>query len=286
MDIMHSGKVKNQVKPRSIIIAIILHSLLAIMTFGVSLLLLIITGLISNAFIKREINEASSDLNKFKKNFPFRHYGEIFASFQHVFFHKKIIENNIYMAIESELKSKTPIDALSTVKITDIDNDLTSSEDRIFIKAESGCTNRGTSITLVFYQSSFGYMQSISWQVLARGYIDRDKKFNLITYSLFSLIFWVIPYLKREHDLLSRVRTIYSGAYNDMDVITQIRCIHEAVFDAMINELEANDIDTSELRTQKIQAMNINISGGKVSMGNVVQGAMNKVSNFSKGNKS
>ena len=70
-----------------------------------------------------------------------------------------------------------------------------------------------------------------------------------------------------------------------MDVATQVRCIHEVVFDAMITELDKNGIDTSELKVQKMQAMNINISGGKVKMGNVVQGAMNKIGGVAKGVK-
>ena len=94
-----------------------------------------------------------------------------------------------------------------------------------------------------------------------------------------------MSYIKRESDLLSRVRTIYPGAYNDMDVSTQLRYIHEAVFDAMIGELEKNGIDTSDLKVQKMQTMNINISGGKVNMGNVVQGAMNKIGAAAKGAK-
>lgn len=129
-------------------------------------------------------------------------------------------------------------------------------------------------------------MQSIQWRVLAGGYIDQDKKFNLISYSLFTFLFWINPYLKREHDLLARVRTIYPGSYNDMDIVTQVRFLHEAVFDAMIKELENNGIDTSDLRAQKMQVMSINISGGKVNMGNVVQGAMNKISSVAKGAKS
>jgi hypothetical protein len=70
-----------------------------------------------------------------------------------------------------------------------------------------------------------------------------------------------------------------------MDVSTQVRCLHEAVFDAMIAELDKNGIDTSELKVQKMQTMNINISGGKVNMGNVVQGAMNKIGGAAKGAK-
>jgi hypothetical protein len=53
----------------------------------------------------------------------------------------------------------------------------------------------------------------------------------------------------------------------------------------MITELDKNGIDTSELKVQKMQAMNINISGGKVNMGNVVQGAINKIGGVAKGAK-
>jgi hypothetical protein len=53
----------------------------------------------------------------------------------------------------------------------------------------------------------------------------------------------------------------------------------------MIAELEKNGIDTSDLKVQKMQTMNINISGGKVNMGNVVQGAMNKIGGAVKGAK-
>ncbi|MBT6114976.1 MAG: hypothetical protein HOH41_04615 [Porticoccaceae bacterium] len=70
-----------------------------------------------------------------------------------------------------------------------------------------------------------------------------------------------------------------------MDVATQVRCLHEVVFDEMITELDKNGIDTSELKVQKMKVMNINISGGKVNMGNVVQGAMNKISGVAKGAK-
>jgi hypothetical protein len=128
-------------------------------------------------------------------------------------------------------------------------------------------------------------MGTIEWRVLAGGYVDKDAKFKLIAFSPFTIWFWIVSYIKRESDLLSRVRTIYPGAYNDMDVSTQVRCIHEAVFDAMIGELENNGIDTSDLKVQKMQTMNINISGGKVNLGNVVQGAMNKIGAAAKGAK-
>jgi hypothetical protein len=41
--------------------------------------------------------------------------------------------------------------------------------------------------------------------------------------------------------------------------------------------LQQNRIDTSTIKAQRMQVMNISITGGRVNMGNVVQGAMNRV---------
>lgn len=286
MSMLDSQNIQNKIKARSVIIAVVVHIFLAAITFGISLVLLLIFGVITASFLKKEVGEGDASSHKFNKNFPFRRFGEVFGSFQHVFSHEKTLEQNIYNSIEQYLKSKTPIKSLGAVSIKDVDKDLSSYDERVFIKTESITTMRGTDITLIFNQASYGGMQSIQWRVLAGGYIDQDKKFNLISYSLFTFLFWINPYLKREHDLLARVRTIYPGSYNDMDIVTQVRFLHEAVFDAMIKELENNGIDTSDLRAQKMQVMSINISGGKVNMGNVVQGAMNKISSVAKGAKS
>ena len=140
-------------------------------------------------------------------------------------------------------------------------------------------------MTLILSQSSFGAVRSFDWRVVVGGYVDKNAKFNLIAYSPFTLLFWIIPYIKRETNLLNRVRTVYSSAYNDIDVSTQVRSISETVFDAMVLALDKNGIDTSDLKAQKLQTMNINITGGKVNMGNVVQGAMNKISGAVKGAK-
>jgi hypothetical protein len=251
----------------------------------VSLILLLLIGFLTATLLEKDISEARSSANTFNKNFPFRYFGHVFGSFQHVFHNAYSIEKDVYAAIETELKEKTPVTSLDALSISDKDKDLKKSEQRSFIKGESSPTARGTAITLILNQTNFGSMRSIEWRVLAGGYVDKNAKFNLIAYSLFTIFFWIAPYIRRETDLLSRVRTIYPGSYNDMDVSTQVRCLHEAVFDAMIGELDKNGIDTSELKVQKMQTMNINISGGKVNMGNVVQGAMNKIGGAVKGAK-
>lgn len=285
MNLLDSGIVNNRIKVRSVILALVIHVSLAILTLGISLVLLLIIALITNYLIQKEIGKSTSASNTFKKNFPFRYYGNNIGKFQHVFFHTELIEKNIYEIIESKLKQQMSIDNLKAITISDIDKDLSKSEDRIFIKASIPHTMRGTSITLVFNQENFGKMQSIEWRVLVGGFIDHNKKFNLIAYSLFTFLFWIFPYIRKEYDLLEKVRTIYSSSYNDMDVITQVKYIHNIIFNAVIEELEKNNIDTSELKTQKMEAININISGGKVSIGNIVQGAMNKVSNIAGGKK-
>lgn len=285
MDLMDSKNVNNRIKKRSIAIAIIFHLYLAIFTLGMSLILLLLVGFLTATLLEKDINEARSSANSFNKNFPFRYFGHVFGSFQHVFHSAYSIEKDIYSAIEAELKAKTPVTSLDALSISDKDKDLKQSEKREFIKGESSPTARGTAITLILNQTNFGSMRSIEWRLLAGGYVDKNAKFNLIAYSPFTIFLWIAPYIRRETDLLSRVRTIYPGSYNDMDVSTQVRCLHEAVFDAMIAELDKNGIDTSELKVQKMQTMNINISGGKVNMGNVVQGAMNKIGGAVKGAK-
>ena len=277
MDIKDSVEVKNTVKVRSVLIAILIYLFLTIATAGVALVVLLVTAIITNLICNKEIEAASSNTNEFKKGFPFKYFGESFGDFQHVFYHKKNLASDIFTAISNVMTLKTTVKKLESIKIKDIDKDLSTPEEREFLKADSGKTKRGTSITLIIKLSNFGSMQSIRWWVLAGGYIDKDKKFNFIAYSPLTLLFWIIPYIKMEFDVLSRIRTIYSASYNDMDVITQIRCLHDAIFSAMVEELEKNDIDTSDIKAQRMQVMNISISGGKVNMGNVVQGGMNKV---------
>jgi hypothetical protein len=140
------------------------------------------------------------------------------------------------------------------------------------LKGEAKSADRGTTLTLILNQSSFGAVRSFEWRVIVSGYVDNDAKFKLIAYSRFTFFFWIAPYLKRETNLLSKVRTVYTSAYNDIDVSTQVRSISETVFDV-------------DLKAQKLQSMNINISGGKVNMDNVLQGAMNKISAAVKGAK-
>lgn len=257
MDLDNSKNINNQLKNSSILIAIITHLILAVLTFGVSVALSIITGLVTLLLLKKDINKANSRENSFNKNYPFAYFGETFGRFHHVFYHPYSIDKDINSAITLTLKAKTPITSVKTVSIIDTDPDLKNCEQRSFIRAESEPTSRGTAITLLLNHSNFGSMRTVEWRVLAGGYIDKNAKFNLIAYSLFTIMFWIFSYLKHGRGLLSRVRTIYPSAYNNMDIENQVRCLQEVVFEGVIAELDKNGVDTGALKRQKIQFLNI-----------------------------
>ena len=283
MDLDNSKNISNKIKKSTITIAIITHIILAILTFGVSFALSVITGLVTLVLLKKDINDAKSRNNSFNKNHPFDYFGQTFGSFQHVFYHPYSIDKDITSAISEALKDKTPITCVKTVSIIDTDSDLKNCEQRSFIKAESDPTSRGTSVTLLLNHSNFGSMRAVEWRELAGGYLDKNSKFNLIAYSLFSIMFWIGPYLIHGRDLLSRVRTIYPSAYNNMDIETQVRCLHEVVFDGMIAELDKNGIDSGPLKLQKMQVMSISIFAGKVNMASGIRGAIKKVATTARG---
>ena len=97
---------------------------MAVFTFGISLILLLLIGFLTATLLEKDISEARSSANTFNKNFPFRYFGQVFGSFQHVFYNAYSIEKDIYAAIEKELKAKTPITSLDVLSISDKDKDL------------------------------------------------------------------------------------------------------------------------------------------------------------------
>ena len=86
MDLMDSKNINNRIKKRSIAIAIIVHLYLAVFTFGISLILLLLIGFLTATLLEKDISEARSSANTFNKNFSFRYFGQVFGSFQHVFY--------------------------------------------------------------------------------------------------------------------------------------------------------------------------------------------------------
>jgi hypothetical protein len=285
MDIFDSADVANRLRFRFVLIAIIIYLVLFVYTIGIAIIPAIIIWLIAYNISERELDAVSQNSMDFKKAYPFRYYGVSYGNFTHVFQSTSSLENSIMQRIADELSSKTPISKFQQITITDVDKDLRKNESRSFKIASAGGTQRGTKVTLLLRYAEFGHMQSIQWWALAGGYVDRIKRFNFIAYAPFTIWFWLFPYFRKDYDIVSKLRTIYSSTYNDFDIETQIKSMHEVVFDCLIKELENNDIDTGMLRAQKLQLMNISISGGHVNMGNVVQGVMTNMTNSIGGGK-
>ncbi|TVV77239.1 hypothetical protein [Sphingomonas solaris] len=283
MAVLDHGVVSNRTKIRSVIVAIIIHLAVISITTGIVLLIAIPSWIAAYVISGRELAAIANEAFHFKKSYPFRYFGSSFGEFTHVFCHGQDLEERTLATIDRALKAQVPVSPLKAITITDIDGELRDPEERTFRVSTAGTTSRGTTVTLLLRYARFGQLQSVQWWVLAGGYVDRDKKFNFVAYAPLTIWFWLIPYLRRDHDIVPRLRSLYSSTYNYLDVETQVKGFHEVVFNALIEELEHNGIDTSELKVQRMQVMNISISGGQVQMGNVVQGAMNRVVNSAKG---
>ncbi len=272
-----AGRLKNRIRLLSIVVAAGVWLSVSITTRGLALAVLVPCAVVAWVVSGREIQRMRSTANVFRKSYPLNAYGATYGHFEHVFHHRRSLESDILETVIRELRKRTPVQSIEPLTVTDADPELDAPEERLFLRADAGRTERGTTVTLVLQIGRFGSMQSVRWWVLGGGYIDRNKRFNFVAYAGLSLWFWIVPYLKREHDPLPALRTVHPGGYNGMDLTTRVRCLHEAVFSAMVAELERHEIDTSDLRAQRAQVMNITVSGGKLVVGNVVQGARNQL---------
>jgi|GEM_PF-250093 len=285
-----SGIVKNRLKTRSVVTVAVIYmyalSMLSAMTTEHRSLLfafvvyVLVTIVVARAILLRELALVGSQINKFKKNFPFSAYGAVFGEFQHVFFSQQSIVDSLEKVTGQGLSERTPAGPLTSLSLADIDKDILSVDARPFLRSDAGSTVRGTTITLLMHTALHGKMHCVRWWVMGRGYVDRNRYFFALARAPLTLPFWIVPYFKRDVDVVSHLRTIYPGFYNDVDVVRIARCLHETVFDSLVAALEHYGIDTSDLKTQRAQVMNINVSGGKLEIGNVVQGAANRISSM------
>ena len=226
MNIADSVRIKNRVHVLSVVIALALYVGVAISTAGLALLVLLPCAFTAFVLSGNVIRRAQSTEHIFRKSFPLNNFGLSYGDFEHVFHHTRKIESEILETVIRGLRKETPVQSIDPMTITDCDPELQSRESRLFLLADAGQTERGTTITLVMQMTSFGAMQSVHWWVLGGGYVDRNKRFNFAAYAGLTLWFWIVPYLKNQYDMLSAVRTVYPGAYNSMDITTRVRCVH------------------------------------------------------------
>lgn len=246
---------------------------------------LILAVILPYVFYKRNLKSLSSLELKFKKQNPFLPYGDIIVEFQHVFQHNKKILEEILKGVNQSLTEKTPLTSMEKVEIIDKDKKFTSTDKREFSKGTGEPTLRGSNITIFLYHDFYGQMQNFQWWILVNNPIRRKKVFTFLATSIITLPFWIYSYLRGTYNIAAGLRKPYGAFYEDMDLIMQIRSIHEAIINTLVEILDAHGIDTSDLKTQKAQIMNINVSGGKTTFGNIMQGAINKVTRTKSGGK-
>lgn len=277
MDIYNSAQVKNRVKITSVLGALIVYGVIG-QFGGIELLItcLVIMGvcfLVYNGIIQKAHDSAQS----FRRLFPFNCFGIEHGTFTHVFEHDGDLQDDLRRSIGEALAATTPIQNLSPLAMTDEDKNLLNPETREYYTAASETTRRGSDVTLVVHSSEYGQMQSIQWWVLVGGYASRDLFFRMIAYSPFTIWFRLLALFKGEFDVVARIRVRYFAFFDDQDIKTRARCIHEAVFTGLVAELDRHGVDTSDLVEQRSQLINYNVSGKKVSFGDVIQGNFNKI---------
>lgn len=248
---------------------------------GVSLIILIYIGacvFIAWQCYQTTLKRQAIDSAAFRKNFPLNRYGQTMSSFQYVFFSESLILPEVDSAIKQSVVERTPLLTFNQVTFRDEDKSLLAPEARTFFRGFGPENTRGTSINLIMHTNMFGKMQSLSWWIVASGYVDPAKVFNFIAYAPFLLPFWIVPYARQTYDLMQQIRTVHESFYNNLDVLTEVRSVQKIVFDTLASTLDKHGVDTSDLKAQRGQVMNVSITGGRTNIGQIIQGSINRMS--------
>jgi hypothetical protein len=239
---------------------------------------LVIAVVLSYLFYRRDIKALSSHEHHFKKHAPFLPYGDIIMNFQYVFQHNKNILGEVLDDVIKNVTQKTKLASIKGIEFIDTDKKLSVPDKREFYLGSCEPTIRGSKINTFIYHDQYGEMQNFQWWILINNPIKRSRVVIFLLLSFITFPFRLISYIKGSFNIAAHIRSPYEAFNEDLDLIMQIRSIHETIINALVESLESHGIDTSDLKAQKAQSININVSGGKTTFGNVMQGAMNKVS--------
>jgi hypothetical protein len=248
------------------------------LTFLSIVMYLLVAVVGSYLFYRRDVKSLSAQKRLFKKHSPFLPYGDSVVEFQYIFQHDDNIVVDVATEVVESIKQKADLTTVETVEFSDTDKKLSASDKREFSLGTGKPTMRGSQIHAFLYHDQYGQMQNIQWWILVNNPIKRSKVAIFLLFSFVTFPFRLWPYLKGTFNIAAYIRDPYQAFYEDLDLIMQIRAIHEVIINSLVDSLESRGVDTSDLKTQKAQSMNINVSGGKATFGNVMQGAMNSVS--------
>lgn len=204
-------------------------------------------------------------------------FGQQYGSFHHVFHSHDAVNDAYRDALTTALSNKLGCTGLHAISFKDVDKDLMSAESRSFFVSTAPETPRNTGFTLLCDFAKNLNVQTVRWWMLVSGVRDPNKVFWRYALAPFTVPFTFLAYLRREYDPLSGLMTVHPGFFNEIDVLNRTREMQYVAFETLVEVLESFGIDTSDLKAQKGNVLNINVSGGQTNIGNVVQGAMNKV---------
>lgn len=274
---------RNHIRLRSIVVVVVVYGYLLIQLaiLGTGVLVVGLVYGVACAFAayslyQREARHLANGAATFRKNFPMSRYGVQLAQFQHVFHAAADLLDELRARIAAAVAERTELPTLAEMRFIDVDPLLAHPEERAFWSASGKAGARESRMTLVLHLNHAGRMQGIHWWILAAGYTSRDKLCTFIAFAPFTLPFWLWPYLHHNYDLLSWVRTLHGGFYDNLDLLTETKAVHETVYNTLVEVLEAHGVDVSDLKTQRAQVLNIAISGGQTRIGQIIQGAFGR----------
>ncbi len=67
------------------------------------------------------------------------------------------------------------------------------------------------------------------------------------------------PDIRREHDPLPGLLTVYPGFFNGIDVMTRTRELQFIAFETLVQVLDSFGVDTSDLKQQRADVLNVNV---------------------------
>lgn len=277
-------------KLRNALIVLVLYGYLAALSFGVGGPGAVLVGaiyvaaavVVCRAMIASAERRRSANAIEFSRTGAANALGVQYGTFFHTFQSKDPVLESLKSSFGNALRGSLGCSELKFIALKDIDRDLPSPETRTFMLVDGKESVRGTNFHVLASFTREGTVQSLQWWILVRGARDPNKLLWRYALAPLTVPFMLLPYIRREHDPLPGLLTVYPGFFNGIDVLTRTRELQFVAFETLVQVLDSFGVDTGDLKQQRASVLNVNVSGGQASFGSIVQGAMNKVTGTAK----
>ena len=240
------------------------------------------SALVCRAMIASAERRRSANSLEFSRAGAADAIGVQYGTFFHTFQSKEPVLESLKSAFGNAMRGSLGCSELKFIALKDIDRDLSSPETRTFMLVDGKESVRGTKFHVLASFTRESTIQSLQWWILVGGVRDPNKVLWRYALAPLTIPFMLLPYIRREHDPLPGLLTVYPGFFNGIDVMTRTRELQFVAFETLVQVLDSFGIDTSDLKQQRASVLNVNVSGGQASFGSIVQGAMNKVTGTAK----